>query len=110
MSEKWVLVPEEATPQMIEADLGYYKSGQTWEEQIISESYKLMLAARPPVSHEWLDAAVERGAKAMCRLEGSRIPGDMGCAECEGECDVLDDGLSDLARAAILAALEMTDG
>ena len=88
MSEKWVLVPEEPTGEMAD-----HQMPGSWE---------LSLATRPPVSHEWLDAAVERAAMA---LAGWRLwPGAWSQAN-----EVERDTWLSEARAAILAALEMTD-
>jgi len=79
MSEKWVLVPVEATHVQMQAGWGAFER---------REVYAAMLAARPPIPAAVLDAMVERGARALDEEIG---PGVFTVRQ--------------LARACILAAL-----
>lgn len=114
MSERWVLVPETFIANTFEA--GWAHSGEGWNAEHPGNAHKrpywfaardTALAARPPVSREWLDAAVERAVDAMTS------------AWCYARKDTPDwhahkqahlAQYTKQARAAILAALEMTDG
>jgi len=98
MSERWVLLPEELTEEMLEAATVNERSDRSDGEIMIA--WEMLLDSRPPVSREWLDAAVERGLDAYA----GKTPwhhGYTALAVINIRADF---------RAAILAALEMTDG
>jgi hypothetical protein len=92
MNERWVLVPAQPTEKMTLN--GVYGGCED------AATYRQMIAARPPVSPEWLEAAVERGARSVCIAQTYKP---------EPACSAICAGCAKDARAAILAALELPD-
>lgn len=97
---EWVLVPAEATEAMMDQISGFHPQ-RDWQHA---------LAARPPIPTAVLDAMVERGARAICDVDGAKWDA-ANFNETQGGNDPEHqrEGYRLAARACILSALSTGD-